>query len=106
MRLLAFRCPPFAGGAILLLTLSWCGKLGAQTTQLGFSNSAPAFGHGHDYIQLMNETVNPADGSLSIRIGVPTPSARGLNFPYALTYNSSAIRSLQEPTPGNAGGPI
>jgi hypothetical protein len=81
-------------------------SLVSQQTQLGYSNSPPSFGHGHDYIQLMNETVNPADGSLTLSIGVPTPSGRGLNFPYALKYNSSEIRSLQEPPAGGPGGPI
>ncbi len=41
----------------------------------------PTPGVGHDYIQDNVETVNPANGSLSIRIGVPLPPSRGVNIP-------------------------
>lgn len=44
----------------------------------------------HDYIYGINEAVNPANGSVSIRIPVPVPAERSLNFPiYAFTYDSA-----------------
>lgn len=52
----------------------------------------PVAGAGHDYINLLSETVNPADGSLSLTLKLPTPNGRGISLPFALTYNSSVIQ--------------
>jgi hypothetical protein len=46
-------------------------------------------GTGHDYIKMLNETVNPASGSLSVRIEVPIPKARGLTVPFGFSYDSN-----------------
>ena len=35
---------------------------------------------GHDYIKMLSETVNLANGSLSIRIQAPMPKGRGAFF--------------------------
>ena len=50
----------------------------------------PTPGVGHNYIQDLDETVNPANGSVSIRIAAPTPIERGLNQPvYAYMYDTA-----------------
>lgn len=54
-------------------------------TNFGFVNnvtSVPVPGVGHDYIHDLNEIVNPANGSVSIRIEAPRPKERGLNYPF------------------------
>ena len=40
---------------------------------------------------MLTETVNPADGSLSVRIHVPIPKGRGLTLPFAFAYDSNGI---------------
>jgi hypothetical protein len=39
--------------------------------------ATPTPGVGHDYIGAINDVVNPADGSVSLRISVPIPKGRG-----------------------------
>ncbi|WP_158789126.1 hypothetical protein [Granulicella sp. L46] len=49
----------------------------------------PSPGDGHDYIHDLDETVNPANGALSVRIAVHPPQERGFNHPmYAFMYDS------------------
>jgi RHS repeat-associated protein len=70
---------------------------GAQqdNTANAFINLAvtPVPGSGHDYIKMLNETVNPANGSVSLRIEAPIPQQRGnVNFPfYVFGYNSGGV---------------
>jgi RHS repeat-associated protein len=52
---------------------------------------APIPGAGHDYINLLSETVNPADGSVNLDFKLPTPEGRGVSFPFSLTYNSGSL---------------
>ncbi len=73
--------------ALLLAPFS----LRAQVQDVSGSVATPIPGAGHDYIHMLNETVNPATGSLSIRIDVPTPKGRGLTLPFAFLYNSSGV---------------
>jgi len=40
---------------------------------------------------MLTETVNPADGSLSVRIQVPVPKGRGLTLPFSFAYDSNGI---------------
>ncbi len=49
---------------------------------------APTPGSGHNYIGSATETVNPADGSLSFDLPLPTPPGRGISFPLSIHYNS------------------
>lgn len=66
-----------------------------QITGIGNTTSTPVPGVPHDYITSMNEVVNPANGSLSIRIKAPTPHERGVNWPtYAFAYDSDGIYTL------------
>jgi YD repeat-containing protein len=71
-----------------LLVLTPCR---AQVTNSTDVQSTPIPGAGHDYIQLLNETVNPANGSVSLRINFPVPKSRGVTFPYVLTYDSNGV---------------
>ena len=54
---------------------------------------APSPGSGHDYVKMLSETVNPANGSLSLRIEGPVPKQRGyVNFPYYIfSYDSGGV---------------
>jgi hypothetical protein len=59
------------------------------------TTTTPVPGVPHDYIQSLNETVNPANGALSIRIKAPTPHERGVNWPtYVFMYDSNQQYSL------------
>ncbi len=51
--------------------------------------ASPVPGVGHDYIKMLNETVNPENGAVNLNISIPTPPGRGLNFPFSIQYNSN-----------------
>ncbi len=68
---------------------------GAQITNVTNDQATPVPGVGHDYIKMLNETVNPANGSVSVRIDVPTPQGRGLSLPFAFAYDSNGVNHLQ-----------
>jgi RHS repeat-associated protein len=55
---------------------------------------------GHDYIHMLSETVNPADGSVNLNIKLPTPAGRGISVPFSLTYNSGGAYYLSSYQPG------
>ena len=61
----------------------------AQITNVTDDQSTPTPGAGHDYIKMFNETVNPANGSVSLRIDVPVPTGRGLTLPFSFAYDSN-----------------
>lgn len=54
----------------------------------------PVEGAGHDYQHLLNETVNFSNGSVAFDINFPIPTGRGISLPYALSYNSGTVDSL------------
>ena len=60
-------------------------------------------GVGHDYIKMIGESVNPANGSVSLRIDLPTPKGRGLNVPFAISYSSSGIEHVVGEINGGGG---
>lgn len=64
--------------------------------------STPVPNAGHDYIHTLSETVNPANGSLSIRIGVPLPPSRGFTAPFSFAYDSDGAYYLATPCSGNS----
>jgi len=82
----------FAVGCIALLLVA-AGH--GQITDVTNSTSTPIPGAGHDYIKLLNETVNPANGSASIRIQAPTPPGRRLSLPFAFAYDSNGTWHVQ-----------
>jgi hypothetical protein len=62
----------------------------AQITNVTADQAPPTPGVGHDYIHLVNETVNPATGSVSIRISVPLPPGRDTTIPFSFGYDSNS----------------
>ncbi len=63
--------------------------LSAQIPQRGDTTSTPIPGVGHNYVTSPVDIVNPANGALSIRIGVKMPSARGIQLPFSFAYDSN-----------------
>jgi RHS repeat-associated protein len=76
---------------VAFLTLICCFTASAQGVDQSMDISRPVPGVGHDYIKGLNETVNPANGSLSIKIDLPVPASRGLSLPFSLIYNSGIV---------------
>jgi hypothetical protein len=72
----------------------------AQITNIGDDTSVPIPGVGHDYIKMFDETFNPANGSVSLRIQVPVPKGRGLTIPFGFNYDTNGVNHLI----GTAGG--
>jgi RHS repeat-associated protein len=95
------------GVLVSLLACFMVPSLGAQVTNVTNDQATPAPGVGHDYIQALNETVSPGNGSLSLRIQVPLPAARGLSLPFSIDYNSNGvIRLYPLPQPGPVGAGV
>jgi len=67
----------------------------AQVTNVDNTTSTPIPGVGHDYIHLLSETVNPANGSVSLRIQVPMPKGRGISIPFSFGYDSNSVHHLR-----------
>jgi len=92
---LTLFCPASyrAVGLCVFLIFLVMGKSGLCQTSFGFVNnitSVPIPGVGHDYIHDLNEIVNPANGSLSVRIEAPRPKERAFNYPlYSFMYDST-----------------
>jgi hypothetical protein len=86
-----------------LLTLTLCSApfASAQITNVTNDQSTPIPGAGHDYIKMLDETVNPANGSVSLRLHVPIPNGRGLSIPFAFAYDSNGVHHLA--ADGNGG---
>lgn len=61
----------------------------AQVTNVTDDSSTPIPGAGHDYIGTLSEAVNPANGSLSVRVQVPMPKGRALTLPFAFAYDTN-----------------
>jgi RHS repeat-associated protein len=72
----------------------------AQITAIGDDTSVPIPGVGHDYIKMLDETVNPANGSVSLRIQVPMPKGRGITIPFGFDYDSNGVDHLVGGGPG------
>jgi RHS repeat-associated protein len=62
--------------------------------------SPPTPGDGHEYLQMMGETVNPANGSVNFRLKFPVPRGRGLTLPFAVVYDSNALGLAPSSSPG------
>src|ERR1700722_1670496 len=50
----------------------------SQILTTGDDTTTPVEGAGHDYIKMLSETVNPANGSVSLRVEVPVARGRGI----------------------------
>lgn len=83
----------------LITILSIALSCQAQSNDVTPTTATPVSGSGHDYIHLMNETVNPVNGSVDIRIPVPLPAGRQLSIPFAITYNTDTAFFLTPISP-------
>lgn len=63
----------------------------AQLPIVTNATSTPIPGAGHDYLGGPAETVNPANGSVSIRLPVILPPSRGITLPFSFAYDSSGV---------------
>jgi len=70
----------------------------AQMMTVGDDTSTPIEGAGHNYLKALSETVNPANGSVSLRIALPIPRGRGIMLPFTINYDSSGIVNLSAPS--------
>ena len=68
----------------------------AQITNVTNTTSTPIPGAGHDEIKMLSETVNPANGSVAIRLNMPVPPGRLLSLPFVVGYDSNGF-SVQTP---------
>ena len=84
------------------LILSVTPRALAQVTNVTGQTSTPVPGAGHDYVHLLNETVDASSGSVSVHISVPVPPGRKLTLPFGFAYSSSGAWFLQ-PDPDNGG---
>jgi RHS repeat-associated protein len=75
---------------VLVPTHGYPQILAGPTTQ-----TPPIPGAGHDYIKMLSETVNPANGSVDLRIQLPVPAGRKLTLPLAVTYDSSGLYHIE-----------
>ncbi len=57
-----------------------------QLTNVDDATAVPIEGAGHDYIKALSDTVNPANGSVSLRINLPIPS----NFQSSRHYDPAS----------------
>jgi YD repeat-containing protein len=72
-----------------------------QITNVDDTTSTPIEGAGHDYIKALSETVNPANGSVSLSIQLPIPKGRGITPTFSIVYNSNGVNHFE---PGDSPG--
>ena len=89
--LLSTPCAVAQGILFLAGTLACQAQTTISTvTMVNNATQTPVEGVGHDYIHALNETVNPQNGQVSIRIAGPSAHERGLNSSrYAYMYDTS-----------------
>ena len=90
-------------GAVILVALSISSVAHAQITDVADDTIPPIPGAGHDYIHMLSEIVNPANGTVSLKIALPVPKGRGISVPFSLTYNSGAALHFAAWAPDQAG---
>ncbi|HWX55736.1 MAG TPA: RHS repeat-associated core domain-containing protein [Verrucomicrobiae bacterium] len=72
----------------------------AQITEVKNTTSTPVPGSGHSYLGFLNETTNPANGSVSLRIQLPVPSGRGISLPFSIAYDSNGAHIITRDNQG------
>ena len=75
----------------------------AQITNVTDDQARPIPGSSHSYIHFLAETVNPANGSVSLRIQPPVAPGRKLTIPFSFGYDSSGMWHMSDLGAGNAG---
>jgi YD repeat-containing protein len=85
----------------LALSLALCPVSTGQITSIGDSTSVPIPGAGHDYFHMLNETVDPAMGSVSLRINAGVPGGRRLAVPFYFAYDTNGVHYLTATRRGN-----
>jgi len=83
--------------SLLASSVGW-----AQAPNLSDVTSTPTAGAGHNYLGTLNETVNPANGSTSLRLAVPIPKGRQLTVPFFFAYESNGTPAVQPLSAGVA----
>lgn len=79
----------------------------AQVPFVGNTTDTPIPSSGHDYLADLSEIVNPADGSLSIRVAAPPQKERGAGMPhYVFVYDSYIGSPIPAISPGGEEGLI
>ena len=70
------------------------------------STLVPVAGQGHDYLHLLDETVDPASGSVNMNIAVPIAPGRQLTLPFNLSYQSNGVvvPTYQQSSTGSTAG--
>jgi hypothetical protein len=86
----------FAALLSLVSALVFALPTAAQITNVTDTTSTPIPGAGHDEIKLLYETVNPASGSVAIRLDTAVPQGRLLTLPFVVAYDSNGF-SVQTP---------
>jgi hypothetical protein len=71
------------------LAICACLPMEAQIVNPTDTVSPPTEGVGHDYLKMLNETVNPENGAVNLRIQVPVPAGRQITAPFSINYNSN-----------------
>jgi hypothetical protein len=97
------RRPLFMQSVAVFVTITFAPIGWAQVMNTGNFEATPAPGRGHNYLGLLNETVNPSNGSVSVRFDVPTPTGRGVGLPFHFDYNSNGVIRVGAGAPGQAG---
>lgn len=87
----------------LIVTILSIATASGQIINVTNATATPVPGSGHDYIQMLSETVNPANGSVSVRIAIPVPPGRQLTLPFAIAYDSNGLLFFQALSNGSAG---
>ena len=89
------------GGLMALAALGCITAIAsAQTSTITSDVSRPVQGAGHDYVSSFAETVNPANGTLSINLPMQPAHSRGFTLPVSLIYNSGQVNHFQSAVPG------
>ncbi|MFZ1971656.1 MAG: RHS repeat-associated core domain-containing protein [Candidatus Acidiferrales bacterium] len=88
---------------LLLFAVSFGPAAHAQVTSPPDITNKPIPGVGHDYIHMLSETVNPADGTVNLKIDLAVPPGRSISLPFAITYNSGSEYYVSSYQPGYLG---
>src|SRR5215467_2667426 len=76
--------------AVVLLLLLAVACSNAQVLEVSNASSVPLPEAGHNYLGTLSETVDPANGSTSVRLPVPVPGGRQLSIPFYFSYDTNA----------------